>query len=49
MLQVAAQILINEYTGANYDTHTDNYGEYVARTSSPSTTVPWVPYVLHIV
>mgnify|MGYP001161477982 CR=1 FL=1 len=26
--QTSAQILINEYTGANYDTHTDNYGEY---------------------
>ena len=22
------QVLINEYTGANYDTHTDIYGEY---------------------
>ena len=23
-----AQILINEYSAANFDTHTDNYGEY---------------------
>ena len=22
------QVLINEYSGANYDTYTDNYGEY---------------------
>ncbi|MEC7864096.1 MAG: lamin tail domain-containing protein, partial [Bacteroidota bacterium] len=28
ILQINAQILINEYTGANYDTYTDNYGEY---------------------
>ena len=25
---VNAQILINEYSGANYDTYQDNYGEY---------------------
>jgi len=23
-----AQIVINEYSAANYDTYTDNYGEY---------------------
>jgi hypothetical protein len=28
IFQVAAQIVINEYSAANYDTHTDNYGEY---------------------
>jgi len=27
-LQIHAQIIINEYSGANYDTYTDNYGEY---------------------
>ena len=24
----SAQIVINEYSAANYDTYTDNYGEY---------------------
>jgi hypothetical protein len=28
LLQLNAQIVINEYTGANYDTYTDNYGQY---------------------
>ena len=28
IFQVTAQIVINEYSAANYDTHTDNYGEY---------------------
>ena len=27
-LKVFSQILINEYSAANYDTYTDNYGEY---------------------
>ena len=26
--QINAQLVINEYTAANYDTYTDNYGEY---------------------
>ena len=25
---INGQIVINEYSAANYDTHTDNYGEY---------------------
>ena len=28
ILQTNAQIVINEYSAANYDTYTDNYGEY---------------------
>ena len=28
MISANGQVVINEYTGANYDTHTDNYGEY---------------------
>ena len=28
LLQANSQIVINEYSAANYDTHTDNYGEY---------------------
>ena len=28
VLQANSQIVINEYSAANYDTHTDNYGEY---------------------
>ena len=27
-MKVFSQILINEYSAANYDTYTDNYGEY---------------------
>ena len=28
LLQLKSQIVINEYSGANYDTYTDNYGDY---------------------
>tara|TARA_B100001250_G_scaffold160624_1_gene137996 strand:+ start:11086 stop:14616 length:3531 start_codon:yes stop_codon:yes gene_type:complete len=28
VIQLKSQIVINEYTGANYDAHTDNYGQY---------------------
>ena len=28
LFSASGQIIINEYTGANYDTHTDIYGEY---------------------
>ena len=28
VLNANSQVVINEYSAANYDTHTDNYGEY---------------------
>ena len=44
-----AQILINEYSAANFDTHTDNYGEYedwVELYNSGSTAVDLIGWAL---